>query len=244
MKKPLVHQKKAINAVDCISQGWHLAGQNFVLFIGILLIQTFVFSCIPIINIFLYGPVLVGIYYTFLKQLKGEPANLKMMFKGFNNFFPAMVIGIIIGIPNIIGNIIQLSSNLIRNFEIIKPEEVNLFFALHFWAVIIGLIIFFIIFAAFGIFISVSLFFAPPLLAEHEFGTIETIKYSFYAGWDNIGGLLILGLLEMLIAIVGLLACCIGVYFTVPIIIAANTIAYRQVFPESNFSSSSTTEFI
>ena len=73
---------------------------------------------------------------------------------------------------------------------------------------------------------------------EHDIGAIDAIKLSVRAATSNIGGLILLFILEFLVALVGLLALCIGIFFVIPIIYAANAFAYRQVFPliEQNFN--------
>jgi uncharacterized membrane protein len=62
---------------------------------------------------------------------------------------------------------------------------------------------------------------------------IEALKLSARAGWSNVGGIIVLAILGFLVALVGVLALCIGVLFVMPIIIVAWAFAYRQVFPDS-----------
>src|SRR5215217_3755746 len=91
----------AINASDCVSNGWNLVKQNYGLFLGITFVATIilmVIGCIPfvsiIINPILTGPIFVGVYYVYLKQIRGERADFGMLFYGFNSFVPAMVVSL------------------------------------------------------------------------------------------------------------------------------------------------------
>ena len=52
---------------------------------------------------FIIGPILGGVYYVVLRDMRGEPVDFGMMFKGFDKFVPLMVIGLIQAIPEIIG---------------------------------------------------------------------------------------------------------------------------------------------
>ncbi len=76
--------------------------------------------------------------------------------------------------------------------------------------------------------------FALPILTDNDgLGIGEIIKLSARAGWSNIGGIIVLVILQTLVILVGVLALCVGVLFVIPVIWASNAIAYRMVFPES-----------
>ena len=92
----------------------------------------------------------------------------------------------------------------------------------------------------FGIAWRVLLFFAIPLALERDIGPVEAMKLSAKAAMSNVGGLIVLFIFEFMIALLGILALCIGIFFVIPIIYAANAFAYRQVFPliEQHFNMS------
>lgn len=60
------------------------------------------------------------------------------------------------------------------------------------------------------------------------------------AGWSNLGGIIVLFIFEFLICLLGLVALCLGILFVLPLVFAANAVAYRQVFPwiKGNFNMS------
>lgn len=153
-----------------------------------------------------------------------------MMFKGFEVFVPAMVIGIILAIPEIIGQGLRLTINLadIGFAGSRDGHEAAIAGSILILALGGGLVLFIL-----GIVLRISLFFALPLIMEKKLGVGEAAKLSFSAGWANFGGILILSILEGLMAIAGVLACGIGILFVIPIIYGANAFAYRQVFPDS-----------
>jgi len=224
----------AINASDCISNGWNLVKQNYGLFFGISLVALLLVACIPCLNIFIAGPVTCGVYYCFLKEMRGEPTSFGEMFKGFDNFLPAMVVGIIAAIPEIIGQGVRLTVNLAdlglrsgsRDFYQTGEQQTILAGGLIFFAIVVGLILFLA-----SIALRISLYFALPLIAEHRLGAVEAMKLSAQAAWSNVGGLILLFILEFFVALLGVLALCVGILFVIPIIYAANAFAYRQVFP-------------
>ncbi len=233
MNKNLQFNVSAINAGECISQGWNLITQNLGLYVAIALVGFILTGCIPIVSLFLAGPILCGIYYVLIKQLKAEPIEFGMMFKGFDTFVPAMVVGIIMAIPEIIGQGIRISVDLanigLNSGSYYQSDETKIALAsgIMIFAIIVGLVL-----LIGGIALRLSLFFALPLIAEHQLGAIDAMKLSATAAWKNVGGIILLFILEFFVALAGLLALCVGLLVAIPVIYAANVYAYRQVFPD------------
>src|ERR1044072_8486550 len=97
----------AIRAGDCISDGWNLVKENYWLFLGIVLLGAIISGCIPCASLFFIGPVAVGIYICLFAQMRGQPVEFGMMFKGFEKFVPAMILGLIEAIPGIIAQVVR-----------------------------------------------------------------------------------------------------------------------------------------
>ena len=202
------YYKGAIDASGCISNGWNLVKPNYWMYFGISLLAMLMIACIPCVNIILLGPVLAGVYYTLLRAMRGEPVEFGMMFKGFEKFVPTFVVGLIQSIPGIIFEGVRYTADIGR----IASEGVVFFILLNIaW--------------------TITFMFALPLMAEHDLSPIDAIKLSAKAGWGNLGGLVLLLILQFLICILGLLLLCVGVFFVIPIVYAATAFAYRQVFP-------------
>ncbi len=222
--------RSAISPGDCISNGWAMVSQNFGLFFGISVLGLILAGCIPCVSLFISGPIVAGIYFVFLKQMRGEPVEFGMMFKGFEVFVPAMVIGIIIAIPEIVGQGARVSLNFAQIGLSGSGRDTEAMIAS-------GMLVFLLlgggVLMIIGLVLRISLYFALPLIMEKQLGVGEAIKLSFSAGWANFGGIFLLSLLEGLMLIAGVLACGIGLLFVMPIVYAANAFAYRQVFPDS-----------
>lgn len=230
----------AIRPSECLSEGWNMIKDNYGLFLGISLLGMVIGGCIPCVSFFLAGPIAVGIFYCLQRQYRREQVEFGMMFKGFEVIVPAMVVGIIQSIPEIIAQIFRLTVNvgdaLIKtrggSSNFLQSGDTALAGGIVIIAIVVGLG-----FLILGIAWRISFFFALPLLAEYpELGIADVIKLSFRAGWANWGMIFVLGILQGLAALVGVLALCIGILFVMPIIQASNIMAYRMVFPprESN----------
>lgn len=94
-------------------------------------------------------------------------------------------------------------------------------------AIVVGLV-----FAVIAIIWWMVMFFAVPLAMENDISPIDAIKLSAKAAMSNVGGLIVLMIFQILVALVGMLLLCIGMFLiSVPVIFLANAFAYRQVFP-------------
>ncbi len=177
--------KGVIDAPGCISNGWNLLKPNYWMYFGIAIIAMILAGCIPCISLFLVGPVLGGVYFVILREMRGEPVEFGMMFKGFEKFVPLMVIGIVQSIPEIIGQILRITVDLGRlgltggggrgngNFFQSSDAAPLLAGGLLILAIVVGLV-----FLVIGITWRVLLFFAIPLAMEHDLGPVDAMKLS------------------------------------------------------------------
>lgn len=241
--------KGVIDAPGCVSNGWNLIKPNYWMYFGIgvlVVLSPLILSCIPCLNILLVGPLsavlTAGIYYVLLRDMRGEPVEFSMMFKGFENLVPILVVGVIQAIPSMIFQALQWALDLGRlaaqlsrgargNGNFFQSEEAGIAITAGLIALSIAVAIVIIIFS---IAWAITFEFAIPLVIEHKMAPIEAIKLSAKAGWGNFGGLLFLMLLEVLMVIAGVFAACIGFLFVIPLVFAARAFAYRQVFPLLN----------
>jgi len=244
MTPEIQFNRGAINAGECVTTAWEMIKSKYGMYLGISLIAVVMTSCIPCLNIFLLGPVMGGIFYVGLRDMKGEPVDFGMMFKGFENFVPLMVIGLIQSIPAVISQVVQYSVRLGqfasggmgrggRTFfqgSSIGPDIIAG----------VGFVVVLIVVAVFAVFAFVwwaVFFFAIPLAMDRRLPVVEAIKLSARAAMGNIGGLLVLMILEILVAMLGLLLLCLGIFLiSIPVIFLTNVVAYRLVFPPEQSS--------
>lgn len=226
----------AIDASGCIGNGWELIKKNYWMYFGISILALIMIGCIPIVNMFLLGPVLAGVYYTLLREMRGEDVEFGMMFKKFDRFVPIMAVGLLQSLPGIIYQFISWGMDIARLLSMRGGRMSGEFYQAGNPDLAAGLsalyIVFMLVFLVVSIIWNITFYFALPLLAEHDLGPIEAIKLSAKAGWSNVGGIILLSILEVLIAIAGMLALCVGIFFVFPLIYAATAFAYRQVFPD------------
>lgn len=233
----LQFNRGAIDPSGCIGTAWELFKRNPGLYLAIGIVSLLLLSCIPFVNFFLMGPVMGGFAYVVLRDQRGEPVEFGMLFKGFEKFVPLMVVGLIEAIPGIIFQVIQWTVDFAPRtvggtggdttfYQGTggMPEPVMAGLAMGFLVVVLGFLVFQIIWNA-------AFIFAIPLVLETDIGVGEAIKLSLSAVFGNLGGIILLMILGALVALLGVIAFCVGILVAIPVVWAANVIAYRQVFP-------------
>jgi hypothetical protein len=227
------YQSGAIDAGGCVSNAWNLVTRSFWLYIGIGLVTMLLIGCIPFVGSLLFGPVFGGFYYVVLRDMRGEPVDFGMMFKGFEKFVPLMVAGLIQAAPSLVATILQYTVDIARLTGVGPGSDINFYQPSDtlFAGISMMVLIVVIVLSLIGIVWSVALSFAIPLILEHDLSIVDALVTSAKAALSNVGGLILLIILEILVGILGVLALCVGIFVAIPVVYAANVFAYRQVFP-------------
>jgi hypothetical protein len=226
----------AIDAGACVSQAWELVKRNPGLYVGVGIVTIIFISCIPFVNFFLMGPMMGGFAYLVLRDLRDEPVEFGMLFKGFEKFVPLMVLGLIQAVPAIVFQIAQyvldLSTLIAGGAGAAQSYQGGAaeMSALQSGAVV-GLILLFFCYFVFQAFWSAALTFAIPLIVERNVSIGEAISLSFGAVFGNLGGLILLVLLNIVVGLLGFLVCVVGMFVAIPVTWASYVVAYRYVFP-------------
>jgi uncharacterized membrane protein len=164
--------------------------------------------------------------------MRGEDVRFSMMFEGFSRFLPALLVTLISTAPWLLLGAaafffvalnpaaMSAGDNQAANFPEIFFQQFNI-------AIILSTIAAFLV----SVVLQILLFFSLPLIADRNLGFVDAVKLSVEGTIGNIGGLIVLFILEFLVLMLGIFAFCIGFLFVLPIIYAANIVAYRSVFP-------------
>lgn len=240
--------KSAVSPGDAISKAWELVTANLGLYIGVGIVAGLMIGCIPLVNLVLMGPVMGGVAYMVLRDIDNENVEFGMLFKGFEKFLPLMVVGLIHNAPGIIFQVLQWVIDIGRLVNINSGGRGNGGFgqlgrssaafmqtdnpfgamsgALIAMLIIIGFLIW-----VFMILWSLAFQFTYPLIMEHDLSIGEAISTSARAVMGNLGSMIVLIILEGLVALLGVIAFCLGLLVAIPVIWAANIVVYTQVFP-------------
>jgi hypothetical protein len=177
-----------LNVGACLGRGWELVMNNFWLLVGASFLINLIVGSVGIIG----GPLMGGLYWLFLKRIRGEPAQLGDAFAGFSmGFLPLFLAYLVIVILGLLGLLCCLIP---------------------------------------GVYLLVSWAFALPLIIDRKLDfwpAMELSRKIVSRHWWLLFGFI---LLCILVRLLGLLACCIGVFVTTPIATAALMYAYEDIF--------------
>ena len=225
---PVEFRSGVISPMECLKEGWEMIKDQYWLFLGITFVAMLVGSAFAIV---LMGPMMCGIFLCFLQRMRGERVALDGLFKGFDYFGQSVIATLIQAIPSvliivpsyvimIVATFVGSSSGSTREREEAMAFMVTMGMAAMFLAVILLSII-----------LGMFFMFTFPLIVDRNLSGVDAIKTSMRACRANMKGVVGLVLLNTLLHFGGLLLCCVGSYFMLPVTFAAQAIAYRRVFP-------------
>ena len=236
---PTEFRTGVIAPVECFKEGWALIKDQYWLFLGIVIVGMLLGGVVPIV---LLGPMMVGIYLCFFRRMRGEPVEFGNLFKGFDYFAQGLIAALIQVIPIVVVMIPMyiiwfafIMTSMPRAGERMGQAEAQAFVFTF-----LGFeLVFLVIIIAVGILTNIFFLFSFPLIADRNLSGVDAVKLSIKAGKANFGGILLLLLMNAGLGLLGVLACYVGVFFFMPVSLAATAVAYRRVFPEitSGFAS-------
>jgi hypothetical protein len=190
-----------------------------------------------ILNAVLLGPVLGGLYYIYLAVMRSQPSDIGSLFMGFKSYFSDLFLGkLVTGIAFSVcmfpytylyaSRMAPLMERIQQNPKSVSPQEImpQMLSAISgaapvFFACMIPVT-----------YLSVNWLFTLPLIVDKQMGFWTAMKTSWkmvHKHWFHVFGLVVLlGLLN----VAGACACCIGLFVTVPIGVAAMMFAYEDIF--------------
>lgn len=213
-----------IKPVEVYKEAWAMIKNQFWMVLAVTIVGMLIGSAIPII---LIGPMMCGIYLVLLQTYEGRTVDFAQLFKGFDFFMPSLILAIIIMVPTFIlifSIYIPMVGIAMAGPRMSESEVI---------AAIAGFLVIEVIIAFFMVCLHTLLLFAFPLIVDKKMSAVDAIKTSVRAVWQNISGVVGLIVVGMGVAFVGYAMLCIGIYLVLPLIIAANVVAYRKVFPAS-----------
>lgn len=226
-----------IQPVECIKAGWALIKDQYWLFFGLTLVAMLIGGAVPIV---LLGPMMIGLFLCLFEKQRGRPVEFGLLFKGFDQFVPGLIVTVFKVIPIIILMIpfyFIMFATMITAMPRGEPsaDEISRFYFSFFGLEIIFVATVMIV----SIVIEIFFMFAFPLVADRKMSGMDAVKLSVKAGKANFGGVLGLLFLNGLIGFAGAILCIVPAYLYLPIAFASQAVAFRRVFPEvpENFAS-------
>jgi len=223
---PIEFRTGAIKPIECVKEAWELIKPNYWILFAILLVGALIgaFSLYVLI-----GAMICGIMYCFLRQIDGHSVQFEDLWKGFSFFWPSLPSALLIVVPMVAWIFILIFTIYLPIVmaavmgDRLSGEELAATFG--------GVFIVDMIVAIAMVCFHTLLMFAFPLVVDRGLRGFEPITVSARAVLKNLGGVGGILVTNFVLVLCGELACGIGLYLVMPLIMATNLVAYRKVFP-------------
>jgi hypothetical protein len=211
-----------IKPVEVYKEAWAMIKDQYGIVLAVTIVGMLIGSAVPVV---LIGPMICGIYLVLFQIHEGRPVDFAMLFKGFDYFMPSLILAVIVMVPTLIlifTMYIPMIGIAMAGPKLSESEAM---------AAIGGVLVVVLIEVVVMVCLHSLLIFSFQLIVDKKMSAINAIKTSARAVWQNLSGVAGLFAVGFGVAFVGYLMLCIGIYLVLPLIIAANLVAYRKVFP-------------
>lgn len=233
-----------IDLGSCLNRGWKLVTANLFPSIGaswLVMITLMLISVVPfiggIIQMALQGVLFGGLFFFFLKLIRGERADVGDAFAGFTTELGQLVLGgivpslltalalLVVAVPLLFPFMLQLFQ-LLGSGGAVNPSQINSLFANMGVLAILGIL------AAVAVSLLLTLLwvFTLPLIIDKKLGFWDAMEVSRKAAMKNILYLIGLWILMFLIGVAGVIACLVGVIVAFPLAMAMMMYVYEDIF--------------
>jgi len=220
--------KGVVRPVECMKEGWEIIKSDYWLLFAVTLVGFLIGGVTLYI---LLGAMICGVFLCYLNKIDGKPVSFDDLWKGFQWWLPGFVAVIVMIVPAIFVYAIiyvPIMMSMVMGSKLSQDEMMGLF---------VGAFAVDLIFMVIMVCFHTLLMFTFPLMVDRKLGVLAAMKTSARAVWKNLGGIAGLYGIAFLLGILGAMACGIGTYFVIPLVMAGNIVAYRKIFPAlENFS--------
>lgn len=202
---------------------------DYFLFVGICALGFLLGGAVPMGV--LMGPMFCGIFLSFTRKVRGESVSFSTLFDGFKYFGPGLVAWIVtmvaflaVAIATFVP-VTVLSVRVLAEVDVTQPSNL-----------IVPLATAFLFLYSVNLCLYILFMFVFKLIVDRDLPPMEAVKLSVQAAAANFPGLLGLLCLLSLMGFAGMLCLYFGVFFVLPVLLAAETIAYKKIFPQPDES--------
>ncbi|MEO6655547.1 MAG: hypothetical protein ABIO36_05650 [Pyrinomonadaceae bacterium] len=212
-----------IRPIECAKEAFDLIKSDYWLLFAIWIVGGLIGG----VSIFIAsGAMTCGTFYCYLRKIDGHPVKFDDLWKGMQWFLPGLIVMLIIVLPMLVVYALIYVPVILAGVMGGKLSQDELM------GLLIGAFAIDLILIVIMVCVHTLLIFSFPLIVDHNLGAVKAMTTSARAVFKNLGGVAGLIGVNFVLIMGGYLALCVGVYLVIPIIIAANIVAYRKVFPK------------
>jgi hypothetical protein len=221
-------ENRRLDVGNCFSIAWDLYKNAFWPTVGVTVVVFLVMmagGAMPVIgscvSLVITGPLMGGLYLYFLKRIRGQQATIGDGFGGFTTCFlqlmlASVVTSILAYLPLAPFGIYFFARNMDADVQGFEFGPVDVIF------LILGIVV--------SLFLVVAWIFVLPLVIDKQLNFWPAMGTSWRAVVKRLGPVILLMLATMGVALLGLLACGVGLIFAGPLVIGAYAVAYEFLF--------------
>ena len=216
-----------IRAIECLKEGFALIRDEYWVLFAVSLVGMLVAAVSFYV---LIGAMVCGIFKAYLRKIDGGRVRFEDLWTGFRYFIPSRLPTLLIVVPIVVWVLvlvvtmyIPLVIQLTAGGSTVNEDELVRSFVMVF---IIDLAV-----ALAMVCLHSLLIFCYPLIVDKGVSGWDSIKLSARAVMRNLGGIGRMVGVNFLLVLAGAMAAGIGIYLIMPLLTAANLVAYRKVFP-------------
>ncbi|MGC9319251.1 MAG: hypothetical protein ACP5KN_14560, partial [Armatimonadota bacterium] len=196
-----------------IGQAWEIVAGDIWAFVGAVLLAGLVsltIICAPAMQ--------AGLTLMAIRRFRGQRVRAGTVFDGFQYFVPALVVAVIVAlitapfwIPSLAIEILTTNGDV--------PQSLQMIGQVLGW---LGNIV--------SLLVGAAVFYAMPLVVDRGMTGLEALKASWTATSQRLLSYVGMTFVLQLIAQIGVLACCVGILVTAPMLPAGQVAAYMYHF--------------
>ncbi|MGE5532430.1 MAG: hypothetical protein ACM3VW_09970 [Bacteroidota bacterium] len=190
-----------------LAEAWDLIGADMPVF----LVAGFLTISLSMLSLFILTlPLISGLCIMFSEKLQGNKPELSHLWEGLSSRFPAAItIWIIYMIAAVPFDVVNFYLNAVGGpWRAVGVSIITI----GLWA------------------LSLPLFFTLPLIADRDVSARDAISLSWAQVRPRWGGILAAEIVYTIVMVCGLLACGVGIIITLPVVVGAMMLAYRELY--------------
>lgn len=236
----LLNRDYSIDTLDCLARSWELFKNSFGILFGgtaLFLLIHFALSALAevrfigflftLASLIISGPLMGGLYFLFLKTIRNQPASLEDLFAGFSDKFIQLLL------THLVVTVLTLLAAL--------PGGVVLGMGAVLGATQPGAIVLIVLGGILAlipvVYLTVSWVFALPLVLDKRLDFWTAMELSRRMVSKRFWEVFVLLIALFIVTAAGFLACCVGLFVSLPLAIGALMYAYEDIFWPPTWSS-------
>jgi uncharacterized membrane protein len=224
--QPAEFRTGVIKPIECVKEAWEIIKPDYWLLMAIFIVGALVGAISLYI---LIGAMVCGIMYCYLRRIDGLPVTFDDLWRGFKFFWPSLPVTILVFVPAVLWAVVLVSTIYLPIImsammgERLANDELM--------ATLGGALAVDLVVALIMVCFHTLLTFSFPLVVDRGLTGLKPAVVSAKAVLKNLKGIGGLIGVNFVLAVAGELACGIGIYFAIPLVMATSLVAYRKVFP-------------